>query len=142
MRAAIYARYSSEACSPTSIADQITSCRSLAARRGIEVLEDHVYHDDAVSLRESALENRENVVRLLNSYIASLIGLRDEIDSNDREALGERLENAWAGRIRWFGERTEADWLNKETQRIDAPSFGDRINQMLFGSMADRIKPK
>src|SRR3972149_1795535 len=49
MRAAIYARYSSEACSPTSIPDQIASCRRLAEKRGIEVLEDHIYHDDAVS---------------------------------------------------------------------------------------------
>jgi prephenate dehydrogenase len=116
--------------------------KKLAGRPYAAVTSGLGYHDDAVSLRESALENRENVVRLLNSYIASLISLRDEIDSNDREALGERLENAWAGRIRWFGERTEADWLNKEAQKIDAPSFGDRINQMLFGSMADHIKPK
>src|SRR3989304_109803 len=48
MKAAIYARYSSEACSPTSIPDQIASCRRLAAKRGIEVLEDHIYHDDAI----------------------------------------------------------------------------------------------
>jgi prephenate dehydrogenase len=116
--------------------------KKLAGRPYAAVTSGLGYHDDAVSLRESALENRENVVRLLNSYIASLISLRDEIDSNDREAFGKRLENAWAGRIRWFGERTEADWLNKEAQKIDAPSFGDRINQMLFGSMADRIKPK
>lgn len=116
--------------------------RKLAGRPYAAVTSGLAHHDDAVSLREAALENRENVVRLLNSYIASLISLRDEIDANDREALGKRLENAWTGRIRWFDERTEADWLNKESQRIDAPSFGDRINQMLFGSMADRIKPK
>jgi len=116
--------------------------KKLAGRPYAAVTSGLAYHDDATSLREAALENRENVVRLLNSYIASLISLRDEIDSNDRDALGKRLENAWAGRIRWFDERTEADWLNKEAQRIDAPSFGDRVNQMLFGSLADRIKPK
>ena len=42
MRAAIYARYSSEACSPTSITDQIASCRRLAEKRGIEVLQGHI----------------------------------------------------------------------------------------------------
>ena len=116
--------------------------RKLTGRPYAAVTSGLAYHDDAASLREAALENRQNVVRLLNSYIASLISLRDEIDSNDRDALAKRLENAWAGRIRWFDERTEADWLNKEGQRIDAPSFGDRINQMLFGSLADRTKPK
>ena len=45
------------------------------------------YHDDVISLGESALENRENVVRLLNAYISSLINLRDEIDASDREAV-------------------------------------------------------
>jgi len=117
--------------------------KKLAGRPYAAVTSGLAYHDDAVSLREATLENRENVVRLLNSYIASLISLRDEIDSNDRDALGKRLENAWAGRVRWFGERAKADWLNKEGQKIDAPSFGDRINQMLFGSsIAERVKPK
>jgi len=117
--------------------------KKLAGRPYAAVTSGLAYHDDAVSLREVALENRENVVRLLNSYIASLISLRDEIDSKDREALGKRLGNAWAGRVRWFDERLEADWLNKEGRKIDAPSFGDRINQMLFGSsIAERVKPK
>jgi hypothetical protein len=36
------------------------------------------------------------MVRLLNTYISSLIGLRDEIEASDREALCERLEEAVA----------------------------------------------
>ncbi len=35
MRAAIYARYSSENQRPESIKDQISSCRTLAAARGV-----------------------------------------------------------------------------------------------------------
>ncbi len=101
------------------------------------------YHDDVESLQVNALENRENVVRLLNSYIASLIRLRDEIDANDRDPSQARLEDALQGRIRWFDERIAAEWLKGEAQQIDAPSFGDRVNQMLFGSMmADRQKPR
>jgi DNA invertase Pin-like site-specific DNA recombinase len=64
MKAAIYARYSSEACSPTSIADQIASCRRLAERRGIEILEDHVYHDDAVS---GARNDRSSLTALITA---------------------------------------------------------------------------
>ena len=64
MRAAIYARYSSEACSPTSITDQIASCRRLAEKRGIEVLEDHIYHDDAVS---GARNDRSSLTALITA---------------------------------------------------------------------------
>ncbi len=116
--------------------------RKLAGRPYATVTAGAAYHDDVVSLRESALENRENIVRLLNDYIRSLLSLRDEIESGDREAVTERLENAWQGRVRWFDERNVAEWLKGEAPPIDAPSFGDRVNQMLFGSLvADRHKP-
>ena len=117
--------------------------KKLAARPYASVTSGFAYHDDAVSLCDVALENRESMVRLLNSYISSLIQLRDELEDSDREALGTRLENAWNGRIRWFEERADADWLNKEGQKIDAPSFGDRVNQMLLGSaFSNRTKRK
>lgn len=117
--------------------------KKLAARPYAMVTSGFGYHDDAVSLRESALENRENMVRLLNSYISALLQLRDELEDGDREALGKRLENAWTGRVRWFEERAEADWLNKEAQKIDASSFGERLNHMLFGAaFEDRSKKR
>jgi len=49
MRAAIYARYSSENQRPESIADQVAACRRLAGERGFSVLEDHIYADQAQS---------------------------------------------------------------------------------------------
>jgi prephenate dehydrogenase len=117
--------------------------RKLAARPYAAVTAGVAYHDDIPSLAETALENRENVVRLLNSYITSLINLRDEIEENDREAVLTRLTDAWKGRVRWIDEREGAEWLKGEAQEIDAPSFGDRVNQMLFGSMlTERPKRK
>ena len=117
--------------------------RKLAGRPYASVTAGVAYHDDVDSLGETALENRENIVRLLNSYISSLIQLRDEIESSDRGAVTARLEEALQGRTRWFDERIAAEWLKGEAQPIDAPSFGDRVNQMLFGSMVgDRSKRK
>ncbi len=117
--------------------------RKLAGRPYASVTSGTAYHDDAISLRDAALENRENVVRLLNAYIASLINLRDEIEDQDRDALSQRLESAWHGRSRWYDERLIADWLRNETQQVDVPSFGERVNQMLFGSaIAERGKPR
>lgn len=116
--------------------------RKLAGRPFATVTAGIAYHDDVASLRESAIENRESVVRLLNAYITSLIHLRDDIEANDRDAVAARLGDSLQGRVRWFDERTTAEWLNREGQQIDAPSFGDRVNQMLFGSLMERPKPK
>jgi prephenate dehydrogenase len=117
--------------------------RKLAGRPYAVVTAGAAYHDDVLSLGETALQNRENMIRLLNAYISSLINLRDEIDDNDRAAVLRRLEGAWKGRVRWLDERTAAEWLKGEAQQIDAPSFGDRVNQMLFGGMlTDRQKQR
>jgi hypothetical protein len=117
--------------------------RKLAGRPYAAVTAGVAYHDDVLSLRENALENRENIVRLLNAYISSLINLRDEIEANDRDAITDRLQDALKGRIRWFDERIAAEWLQSDGQQIDAPSFGERVNQMLFGGlMTDRQKQR
>ena len=49
MRAAIYARYSSENQRPESIEDQISSCNRFAEANGFTVLKDHIYTDYALS---------------------------------------------------------------------------------------------
>ena len=61
MRAAIYARYSSENQRPESIEDQISACRRLAREKGFTVLEDHVYTDQAQS---GASRDREGLTAL------------------------------------------------------------------------------
>jgi prephenate dehydrogenase len=117
--------------------------RKLAGRPYAAVTAGAAYHDDVLSLTETTLENRENVVRLLNAYITSLINLRDEIDENDHKAVLTRLTGAWKGRVRWLDERVAAEWLKGEAQQVDAPSFGDRMNQMLFGNLlTDRSKQR
>ena len=49
MKAAIYARYSSENQRPESIEDQINSCRRFAKERGYTILEEQIYCDQATS---------------------------------------------------------------------------------------------
>ena len=113
--------------------------RKLGGRPYASVTAGLAYHDDVASLRDSVLENRENVVRLLNSYITSLIRLRDEIEDQDRDALAKRLENARNGRDRWFDERLAADWSKRQSQPMDIPSFSNR----LFGDLLrDRSKDR
>lgn len=113
--------------------------RKLAGRPYASVTAGLGYHDDVASLRDAVLENRENVVRLLNSFITSLIALRDEIEDENREAVANRLENAFQGRTRWLNERLAADWSKRETQQVDIPSMSSR----LFGEfLTDRSKPR
>jgi site-specific DNA recombinase len=49
MRVAIYARYSSDKQNPHSSEDQIRVCRKFAASKAWQVLDEHVYSDDAIS---------------------------------------------------------------------------------------------
>lgn len=113
--------------------------RKLAGRPYASVTSGLSFHDDMASLRDAVLENRENIVRLLNSYIVSLIRLRDTVEDNDKGAFAELLENALQGRIRWFDERRAAEWVRRETEPIDVPSFSERF----FGSaLSEGMKPR
>ena len=47
--AAVYARYSTENQRPQSIPDQVLACRRAADDRGLVVLDDHIYSDEAQS---------------------------------------------------------------------------------------------
>lgn len=62
MRAAVYARYSSENQRPESIEDQVAACRRFAAQRGFTLLEEHLYTDQAQS---GARRDRPGLVALL-----------------------------------------------------------------------------
>jgi site-specific DNA recombinase len=66
-RCAIYARFSSDRQSQTSIADQIRKCRDYATRHGWLVLEQHIYSDEAIAATSMA---REGLQRLLAAAAA------------------------------------------------------------------------
>ena len=65
--AAIYARYSTDSQSATSIEDQIRRCREVATSYGFTVLDEHIYSDAAVSGKQTALHQREGFKRLLKA---------------------------------------------------------------------------
>jgi site-specific DNA recombinase len=68
VRAAFYARYSSENQRPESIEDQVSACRRLAAVQGLTVLEDHIYTDQAQS---GARSDREGLSALVEAARAN-----------------------------------------------------------------------
>lgn len=52
---AVYARYSGSRQSPASIDDQLRKCHEYAAQKSLEVLEPHVYIDEAGSVGDGSL---------------------------------------------------------------------------------------
>lgn len=115
--------------------------RKVAARPYATVTAALAYHDEAKSLGEAALGNRENVIRVLDAYMASLQELRDDINSADEQSVAEFIEDAVKARDRWLHERTRADWQNQVTQ-TDSTPFGERLNQMIFGNLMNRNKKR
>src|SRR5258706_40505 len=62
MNCAIYARYSSEKQSASSIEDQIRKCREHAAKNGWTVLDQHIYRDSEIS---GATDERQALKQML-----------------------------------------------------------------------------
>ena len=115
--------------------------RKVAARPYATVAAALAYHDEAKSLGEATIGNRENVIRVLDAYIASLQKLRDDIKSGEDQSVAEFIEDAVKAHDRWLHERTRADWQNPVTQ-TDSTRFGERMNQMIFGKLMDRNKKR
>jgi prephenate dehydrogenase len=116
--------------------------RKVAARPYATATATLAYHDEASSLSEAALGNRENVLRVLDTYISSLQRLRNEIEHGDNQSVAEFLDDAVKARDRWLNERIKADWENVRQQNDDSFSFGERLSHMFLGGMTDRGKKR
>jgi site-specific DNA recombinase len=68
LRCAIYARYSTDKQNPLSIADQVRKCREFAQVQAWDVLDEHIYSDEAVS---GATDGRFGLRRLLEAATSS-----------------------------------------------------------------------
>ena len=82
------------------------------------------------TLAASAMQNREHVLRVLNSVIASIKTLRDDIAAEDSDTLNQRLERAYQGREQWWQDRHPE--IHKPQ---DSPYEKASITTMLFGNM-------
>lgn len=104
----------------------------LAGRAYAEVSGPIVHLGEPGALTSTAMSNRENVLRVLDSVIASLQALRDDIHRESADSLTERLERAREGRERWWNERQQANWDMEGRPKIETGSaastvFGDLL---------------
>ena len=115
--------------------------RKLAGRAFAEVTGPIVQLGDSGALSSAAMFAQENVVRMMDSVIASLQALRGDIKEQNMISLAERIERARGGRERWWGERQAADWAAEENPRIETPKASDIFGRLIgFGRRPARSK--
>jgi prephenate dehydrogenase len=108
--------------------------RKMAGRAFAIATSGVAYQDEIDSLRQASMQDRRNVVHALDVMIASLRGLRDDIDKGDDEGVAERLEGALYGRQRWLHERMSADWVGlPKGGAVEIPSIMERLFGGGFG---------
>lgn len=116
--------------------------KKIAARPYAAAASALMYHDEAQSLADAALANRENVTRLLDAYIESLANLRHRVEKGDEKSVAEFIENGVKDHERWLAERTTADWRGEPQNASGSESFSDRLNRLFVGNLFKREKKK
>ena len=94
--------------------------------------------DDPDTLRTLSMHNSENVTRVLNMVIASLVDLRDDIQDGNEEAVKKHFEAAAKNREEWLNDRFSAAWEGRKTPPIEKISVGQR----LLGSLISKPPQK
>ena len=114
MKAAIYARYSSENQRPESIKDQVSACRKLARERGWAIPEDCVFMDQAAS---GARKDRTGLSALLAAAEESRFTVV-LVDDLSRLARDNYLMLSVLGELRFKGVRvvSVADGLDSDDE--------------------------
>jgi prephenate dehydrogenase len=104
--------------------------RKLAGRQFVSALR-LLDLEESVALAEAARQNRVNIVRVLDDYIAALKSLRDEIDGEEKKSLQGRLDRILKGRAQWQKARADGDWQSIESLEQEIPTFSDLWMQQL-----------
>jgi len=108
--------------------------RKIAGRAYAGVTGPIVQFSEPSALVSAAIMNRENIIRVIDSLIAGLETLRNDIYQTDNAALQARLERAQRGRERWWHERTDANWIAEEvsgTTGADAAKGGELLRRLM-----------
>jgi prephenate dehydrogenase len=87
--------------------------------------------EQPAALAKAAHLGRNNLLRLLDEYIAGLQSLRADVAAGETSSLAERLERLRRGRAKWQLERAQGDWLSVEFGRPELPTAGDFLKQQV-----------
>lgn len=90
--------------------------------------------DNEEALKMLSLHNKTNTIHTLDSMIAALRGLREDIENENEASLKNRISAAREGHEEWIHERTTANWVEMQKDPTNYPSVSER----LFGSLMGR----
>jgi prephenate dehydrogenase len=106
--------------------------RKVAGRAYAQVTAPASQMDEPAALQDSAVLNRENVLRVLDGAIAELEALRSEIAREDTLSIQTRLEQARRGHEVWLQQRKQANWAAEETgSSVEPPTTQDVLGRFL-----------
>jgi prephenate dehydrogenase len=88
--------------------------RKVAGRAFAEVTGPFQHIRSPEGLASAVIDDRANILRVLDGVIARLQDVRDEIDREDKAALVAVIQQARAGRELWWMQRSQANWAAEE----------------------------
>jgi prephenate dehydrogenase len=89
--------------------------------------------EEPTALAELFLQNKENTMRVLDDYIASLQSLREDIAGESDKKLSADLSETGKGLENWRHERYQSNWQEIETGREALPKISDILKQQVGG---------
>lgn len=99
----------------------------------------HLYDQHPDDMRDLLLNNRENLVRHIDSTVEALHSLRDLLVENDHAALEEMLIQTMDSYVTWVVHRREGRWDNLDSP--NQPTRGELFMNGMFGSaLTKRLK--
>lgn len=105
--------------------------RKLAGRSYADVSAPVMFPSEPMTLTTAAILNRDNVIRVIDSAVASLNVMRSDLMNEDAQALEERLKRARKGRQAWLQGRMAADWSADETTTVEAPTASEVFGRFI-----------
>ena len=105
--------------------------RKIAGRSYADVSAPVMYPTEPKTLTTAAMLNRENVVRVLDSAVASLNAMRNDLLNEDTQTLEDRLNRARQGRQTWLQGRLAANWAAEETTTVEAPTASEVFRRFI-----------
>jgi prephenate dehydrogenase len=105
--------------------------RKVAGRAYTEATGPILHPYEIETIRTSAMHNRDNVLRVVDSLIASLQMIRNDIEREDVKALDERLARARQGREDWWKQRLSSDWAGEQPPEVYIPKSSDWFGRLI-----------
>ena len=94
--------------------------------------------ETAESIAALSVQNRENVIRALNTLMNALLDLRDDLENKDDESLKRHLQSAQAGRLNWLEDHGRADWNRAPVEKVEKVSIMESLLGSKLGKMGKR----